>query len=120
MVSGNRGRRQLAAVQAWSECSTQSPRRTEQDRGRQGPAHLSQADRLGQYRNRIKGIFNSIQAGLADDDEAEALTIERVQKESPEELKPLPYAQGLAVSLNYERGAQEAKFGKTARGETAG
>ena len=72
-------------------------------------------DQVG-YRNRIRGICEDIVEGKADDDEPEALTIERVERTTPEKLKPLPHAQGLSVSLNYEKGSQERKYKATARG----
>ena len=40
------------------------------------------------YRNRIRGICDAIATGLADDDEPEALTIETIEKPTPEKLKP--------------------------------
>ena len=42
---------------------------------------------------------------------------ERVEKENPERLVPLPPEQGLSVSLNYER-KQDHRPKKTDRGET--
>jgi hypothetical protein len=51
------------------------------------------------FRDRIKGICESIHTGGADDDEAEATTVEQIEKTNPDALKPLPYEQGLAVSL---------------------
>ena len=69
------------------------------------------------YRNRIRGICDAIATGLADEDDPEALTIETVEKSAPEKLEPLPYAQGLAGSLNYEKGNQSQKCQNTARGE---
>jgi hypothetical protein len=55
--------------------------------------------------------------GEADDDEAEASTVEQIEKTNPDALKPLPFDQGLAVSLKYEKGSQERKFKPTPRGE---
>ena len=61
----------------------------------------------------------AILRGEADEDEPQALTVEYIEKTDPSKLEPLPRAEGLAVSLNYERGSQEHKFKKTARGEKA-
>ena len=71
------------------------------------------------YRQRIRGISAAIQSGEADDAEAEARTVEQVEKEDPKALTPLPYAQGLAVSLKAERGSRERQFQPAARGEKA-
>ena len=71
------------------------------------------------YRDRIKGICEKIHAGEAYDDEAEATTVGQIDKSNPEALKPLPYDQGLAVSLKYEKGSQDRKFKPTPRGEVA-
>ena len=60
------------------------------------------------YRARIRGIQEAILSGLADDDEAQALTVDQVP---PDQLEPLPHDEGLAVALNYERKSQEHKFG---------
>ena len=70
-----------------------------------------------EYRNRIRGICDAIAQGLADDDEPEALTIEKISKEDPKRLEPMPYAQGLAASQNYEKKSQERKYCQSARGE---
>ena len=68
------------------------------------------------YRDRIRGIQAAITSGEADEDEPEALTIEKVAKKDPSKLEPLPPEQGLAVSLNYERGAKEHKFKNSSGG----
>ena len=68
------------------------------------------------YRARISGVVQSIIRGEGDDEAAEALTIEKIEREHPERLKPLPPEQGLSVSLNYER-KQNHKPKKTDRGE---
>ena len=80
---------------------------------------LAKSTEWSGYRNRIKGICDAIATGQADDDEPESLTAEAVEKTDPEKLVPLPSAQGLAVSLNYERGNQERKFQPSARGDAA-
>ena len=67
---------------------------------------LAKSSEWTDYRKRIRGICDAIASGEADDDEPEALTVERVEQEDPEKLKPLPYEQGLAVSLKYEHGNQ--------------
>ena len=51
-------------------------------------------------------------SGEADDDEPEPMTIERVEKEDPKKLEPLPYAEGLENALKHKRASQEHKFGK--------
>jgi hypothetical protein len=66
------------------------------------------------FRERIRGICDAIEEGRADDDDAQALTVDQVE---PWRLRPLPHAQGLAVSLNYERKSQEHKSGGAARGD---
>jgi hypothetical protein len=71
------------------------------------------------FRDRVKGICAAIHSGEADDDDAEATTVEAVEKSNPEVLKPLPHAQGLAVSLKYEKGSQERKFKSPPRGDEA-
>ena len=53
-------------------------------------------------------------SGIADDDEPEALTVDKVPAEK---LKALPHAQGLAVSLNYEHKSHTDKYNHTAKGE---
>ena len=69
------------------------------------------------WRDRIKGITKALREGIAEeDDDQELLTVDKVP---PEELKPFPHAQGLAVSLNYEHKSQEHKFSGTARGDKA-
>ena len=67
---------------------------------------LAKSSEWTNYRKRIRGICDAIASGEADDDEPEALTVERVEQENPEKLRPLPYEQGLAVSLKYEHGNQ--------------
>ena len=64
---------------------------------------LAKSTEWTHYRRRIRGICDDIVEGKADDDEQEALTVEKVEKENPERLKPLPYDQGLVVSLSYEK-----------------
>ena len=59
---------------------------------------------------RICGFCESIARGEADEDDQEPMTIEKLEKEQPEKLVPLPHDQGLAVSLTYERSSQEHKF----------
>ena len=73
------------------------------------------------YRNRIRGIQEAIQQGIADDDEQEALTVDKVPKDK---LEPLPYEEGLAVSTKYEN-RQKEQCGRppsahSARGEEKG
>ena len=70
------------------------------------------------FRDRIRGICDAIVEGKAGDDEGEALTIEKLQKEDPAKLEPLPLKEGLAVSLKYEQGNRDRKSGKPARGRT--
>ena len=67
---------------------------------------LAKSTEWADYRKRIRGICDAIASGEAEDDEPEALTIERVEHENPQKLEPLPYEQGLAVSLKYEHGSQ--------------
>ena len=62
------------------------------------------------YRNRIRGITDAIVTGQADDEDPEALTMEVLDPTVPEELEPLPYAQGLAVSQHYEKSSQDHKY----------
>ena len=81
---------------------------------------LAKSNEWKNLRRRIKGICEAIEAGIAGDDEQEAMTIEKIEKENPEKLKPLPKEEGLAVSLNYERGSQEHKYKKPARGDQGG
>ena len=71
---------------------------------------LAKSSEWEHYRQKIKGICVAIRQGIADDDEQEALTIEKLQKESPQSLKPLPYKEGLEASLRYERGQQDMCF----------
>ena len=69
------------------------------------------------YRERIKGMQEAIASGEADDDEPQVLDIEVIGKERPEDLEPLPTAEGLAVSLKYEQGAQDHKFKHSSGGK---
>ena len=46
------------------------------------------------YRNRITGICDTITRGEAEDDEPEALTIEKVEATSTEKLVPFPTQRG--------------------------
>ena len=79
---------------------------------------LAKSTEWTNYRKRIRGICDAIASGKADDDEPEALTVETVEKTDPKKLEPLPYEQGLAVSLNYEHGAQfHYQSTNSARGE---
>ncbi len=80
---------------------------------------LAKSTEWAHIRNRIRGIGEAIQEGQADDDEPEALTMEVLDKTVPEELKPLPTAEGLAVSLNYEKSSQEHKYQNNARGDVS-
>ena len=70
-------------------------------------------------RARIRRTCGAIEAGEADDEDAEGTTIEKVENEDPKKLEPLPSEQGLAVSLDYEKGNRERKFKKPPRGENA-
>ena len=45
--------------------------------------------------------------------------MEVLDKTVPEELKPLPYAEGLAASLNYEKSSQDHKYQNNARGDVS-
>ena len=72
------------------------------------------------YRDRIKGISRAIVSGEADDSEIEGLDTNKLAIQDPKSLEPLPPEQGLAVALHYERGAQEAKYGTSARGDKSG
>ena len=78
---------------------------------------LAKNSEWSDLRQRTRGICRAIDSGEADDDEAEGMTIERVERETPEKLKPLPYKEGLAVSLHSEKRAKEEKYKAPARGE---
>ena len=80
---------------------------------------LAKSSEWAYYRARIRGITEAILDGQADDDEPEALTMEVLDKTVPEELKPLPYAEGLAVSLNYEKSSQDHNYQNNARGDVS-
>ena len=71
-------------------------------------------------RTRIRGICTLVVKGEADDEDPEMLTIEKIEKDAPGALEPLPPDQGLAVALSYEKGTQERKGKPTARGEKHG
>ena len=60
-----------------------------------------------------------MESGEADDGDAEALTVEKIEKTDPEKLEPLPAAEGLAVALRYEGGARDHKRNVPARGDGA-
>ena len=68
------------------------------------------------YRERIRGIADAITSGEDEDEEPEALTVDRVPQE---QLEPMPHAQGLATSLRYERKNQETRQGKGASAGSA-
>ena len=77
---------------------------------------LAKSSEWESHRQTIRGIVASIDAGEADDEDPEMLTMEKLEKDSPEALAPLPPAQGLAVALSYEKGTQERKGKPAARG----
>ena len=45
---------------------------------------LAKSSEWAEYRRRIRGIFDDIVEGKADDDEQEALTVEQIDKATPE------------------------------------
>ena len=78
---------------------------------------LAKASEWEGYREKIRGVRAAIISGETADEEPEPLTIERLEREQPESLQPLPTAQGLAVSLNYERG-HDHRFSDAMTGDT--
>ena len=64
------------------------------------------------YRKRIKGICDAIVSGAAEDEDPTPQTIDIVEGADPKKLKPL--------SLSYERGSQEHKLKRPARGDSPG
>ncbi len=68
------------------------------------------------HRARVRGIEQAILSGENDDEEAEALTVDKVPEDK---LEPLPHDEGLAVTLNYEHKNQEHKFGGKQGGKGA-
>ena len=69
---------------------------------------LAKSSEWTDYRDRIRGIQRAIEEE-PDDGGAGALTCEMLPKEK---LEPLPYDQGLAASLQYEKREQDAKHPK--------
>ena len=77
---------------------------------------LAKSSEWQDYRARIRGIQSAIEKGIADDEDQEALTVDKLPKEK---LEPLPHAEGLAVSLQYGNRQRDSMYNNAARGESS-